>query len=80
MCSMLKSFTFKMYITDLNKNTYQSFSADKGFICQYCSHIITHALLVRSNVHDKQAGLFCNGCNLWTHRWCARVSKLEYKC
>ena len=24
--------------TDLNKNIYQSFSGDKDFICQYCSH------------------------------------------
>ena len=23
---------------------------------------------------------FCDGCNLWSHRWCVSVSKLESKC
>lgn len=32
------------------------------------------------HVYDKQGRIFCDGCNVWTHRWCARVSKLEYKC
>ena len=29
-------------------------------------------------MHDKQDGIFCDGCNLSTHRWCARVSKLVF--
>lgn len=32
------------------------------------------------HVYDKQGRIFCDGCNVWIHRWCARVSKLEYKC
>ena len=63
---------------DLNKNAYQSFSGDKDFICQYCSHY--PCITCQKHVYDKQDGFFCDGCNLWTHRWCTRVSKLEYKC
>ena len=64
--------------TDLDKNTYQSFSGDKHFICQYCSHY--SCITCEKQVYDKQHGIFCDGCNLWTHRWCARLSKLECKC
>ena len=38
----------------------------------------THVLLVRSICRTNKMEFF--GCNLWMHRWCARVSKLEYKC
>ena len=31
-------------------------------------------------MYDNQDGSICDGCNIWTHRWCARVSKLEYIC
>ena len=64
--------------TDLNKNTYQSFSGDGDFICQYCSHYL--CITCEKHAYDKQDGIFCVGCNLWIRRWCARVSKLEYKC
>ena len=63
---------------DLNKNNFKRFSGDKNFICQYCSHC--SCITCEKHVYDKQDGIFCDDCNLWTHRWCARVSKLEYKC
>ena len=63
---------------DLNKNTYQSFSGDEDFTCQYCSHY--SSITCEKHVYDKQDGTFCDGRNLSTHRWCDRVSKLEYKC
>ena len=31
-------------------------------------------------VYDKQDGIFGDGCNLWSHCWCPRASKLEYSC
>ena len=74
----LSSNHLHLKCTDLKKNTYQSFSGDKDFICQYCSHY--PCISYEKHVYDKLDGIFCDGCNLWTHRWCARVSKLEYKC
>ena len=32
------------------------------------------------HVYDKQDGILCNRCNLWTVRWCHMVSKLEDEC
>ena len=52
--------------TDLNKNTYHSFSGDKDFIFQYCSHC--SRITCEKHVHDKQDEIFCDACNLWTHR------------
>ena len=48
------------------------------FICQYCSRY--SCITCDRHVYDKQDGIFCDDCNIWTHRRCARVSKLEYKC
>ena len=46
--------------------------------CQYCSHY--SCTTFEKHGYNKQYGFFCDGFNLWTHRWCARVSKLKYKC
>ena len=63
--------------TGLNKNTYQSLSGYKDFICQYCSHY--SCTTSDKHVYDKQGGTFCDGWNLWTRRWFTRASKFEYK-
>ena len=42
--------------TDLNKNTYQSFSGDKDFICQYCSHY--SCITCEQHAYDKQDRIF----------------------
>ena len=56
--------------TALVKYTYQRFSGRKDFLCQYCSHNsyieLTHNTYEK-HVHDKQYGIFCDGCNLLTH-------------
>ena len=46
-------------------------------LCQYYSHY--SCITFEKHVYDKQDGIVCVCCNLWTHQWCARVSKLEYK-
>ena len=76
MWSMLKSFTFKIYRF---KQKYPSkLQWCKDFICQYSSHY--SCITCEKHVYDKEGGIFCDGCNLWSHGWCARVSKLEHKC
>ena len=40
--------------TDLNKNSYQSFSGDKDFICQYCSYY--SCITCEKHVYYKQHG------------------------
>ena len=49
-----------------------------GQVCQYYSYY--SCITCEKHVYDKLDRIFCDGCHLWTHRWCARVSKLEYKC
>ena len=49
-----------------------------GQVCQYYSYY--SCITCEKHVYDKLDRIFCDGCHLWTHRWCARVSKLEYVC
>ena len=73
----LSSNHLHLKCTDLNKNTYHNFSGDKDFICQYCSQY--SGISCEKHVYDKKGGIFCDGCDLWTHRWRAGGSKLECK-
>ena len=64
--------------TGLIKNTHQSFSGDKDFICHYCSRY--SCTTCEKHMYDNQDGNFYYDCNLWAHRWCAMISKLQCKC
>lgn len=59
----------------INRNTCQSFSGDKDFIRQYFSHY--SCITAEKHAYDKK--VFPDESNLWSHRSCAKVSKLEQK-